>query len=68
MASFARTYSDQDLWSILEKVVESISQDGKISQSTYDKAREEAGYAHTPRAKYIAKRLGNSWDNLVAKA
>lgn len=68
MASFTRTYSDQDLWGILEKVVESIDQEGKISQSTYDKAREESGYAHTPRAKYIAKRLGKSWDSLVAKA
>ena len=68
MATFTRTYSDQDLWSILENVLGSMSQEGKVSQSAYDKAREESGYGHTPRAKYIAKRLGKSWEHLVAKA
>lgn len=68
MNLYTRTYSDQDLQIILQAVVDAEGKEHALTQSQYDKAREEHGYAHTPRAKYIAKRLGASWKYLAAKA
>jgi len=53
MATFTRTYSDQDLLIILQAVVDAEGQEHTLTQSQYDKAREQHGYGHTPRAKYI---------------
>ena len=68
MASFARTYSDHDLQVILQAVVDAEGCQHALTQAEYDKARETHDYAHTPRAKYIAKRLGQSWKSLSSKA
>lgn len=68
MASFSCTYSDQDLRVLLQAVVDAKAADHALTQSEYDHARQAHGYGHTPRAKYIAKRLGASWQSLAAKA
>jgi len=68
MASFTRTYSDQDLRLLLQMVVDEAVAEHALTQAEYDRAREQHGYADTPRAKYIAKRLGQSWTKLAAQA
>lgn len=68
MASFSRKYSDQDLRAILQAVVNDEAADHALTQAEYDKARGAHGYGHTPRAKYIAKRLDQSWASLAKLA
>ena len=67
---FAPGRSDQELLAIVRQVARAIEADEPlgISQSTYDKARSEAGLSQSPKAFRIARRLKLSWPEVLKVA
>lgn len=67
MSRFDVKHSDQELLAVVRAVTRHISPDDPetVSQAAYDSGRAAAGYAGTPRAYRIAKRLSSTWEQVL---
>lgn len=67
MASFKRSYTQQELRVIAGEVLETADpfRSASVTHAQYDAARTKAGFPDSPQAKYVAKRLGHRWPQLV---
>lgn len=67
MSRFDVKHSDQELLAVVRTVTRHVSPDDPetVTQAAYDSARTPAGYADTPRAYRIAKRLSSTWEQVL---
>ncbi|HST54462.1 MAG TPA: hypothetical protein VLJ42_01030 [Solirubrobacteraceae bacterium] len=65
MAAFVPKWDPLSLIEIMREVVATTQQRATVTQQSYNQARREIGFGHTPRADKLAARYGMEWSALV---